>query len=65
MWKLFQLMVVFLVAASNIHWQWTENTTAAVFFGWLAALLITAYVVKLQNWLTARRGRAELRQPRH
>ena len=58
MWKVFQLSVVFAVMASNIHWQWTDNPTVAMFFAAAAAVWATLIVVKggdLLRWLSARR----------
>lgn len=40
-WKLFQLTIVFLVIASNIHWQWTPNPYLAAVYGGMLAFGLT------------------------
>ena len=56
-WKLFQLSVVFLVMASNIHWQWTPNIVVAGVNAVFAAMGATWLLLKLIDWRRQTRGR--------
>jgi len=47
MWFLLQGTIIFLVMASNIHWQWTPNTYLARAIGVGLAWLVTAAIVGL------------------
>ena len=58
MWFLFQGLIVFAVAASNIHWHWTPNNYVVAVFGFLAALLATVAVNNLLLWVGKLRGDA-------
>lgn len=58
MWKIFQLLVVFAVMASNVAWPWTDNTTVAAFLALVAAVwatLIVGWVSDLWLRLSTRR----------
>ncbi len=43
--RLLQMIVVFAVIASNIHWHWTPNTYLAAVIGVFAAITVSAFVV--------------------
>lgn len=45
LWKLFQLLIVAGVAASNIHWQWTPNLYLPALIGIAAAYLATKIII--------------------
>ena len=45
MWYALQCSIMFAVVASNIHWQWTPNPYLAAVAGWLAALIVTGFIV--------------------
>jgi hypothetical protein len=53
MWYVIQGGVIFAVVASNIHWQWTPNPYLAAVAGWLAALIVTRFIV---GWIEAARN---------
>ena len=57
-WFLFQGLIVFLVVASNIHWQWTPNPTLAVSTGVGCALFAT---IAVYNFIAWRRGQPLIR----
>jgi hypothetical protein len=50
MWYLFQGSIIFAVMASNIAWQWTQNTYLAGVLGFIAALLATVGLSNLLSW---------------
>lgn len=57
LWTGFQLLVMFAVLASNVHWQWTPN-------GYLAGLIAfgVAYVL---TWLICRLFDLWVRRKQH
>ena len=61
-WKLFQLTVVFLVVASNIHWQWTPNAYLAAIIAVVTAASATWLLLILADWHRTRRERRRIRQ---
>lgn len=64
MWKLIQLVVVFAVLASNIHYGWTPNPYAASVLAFLAALFVTAIPIMISDlYRFARRLLASLARP--
>lgn len=56
-WALLQAVVVFLIVASNIRWQWTPNGYLAALIGFGGAYLVTVSL----NWLIALCARKHLR----
>jgi hypothetical protein len=61
MWRFFQCLAMFLVIASNIHWQWTDSPQVAAIAGGAAAYASTM----LLHWLglTPRSWRRRRRRP--
>lgn len=55
LWALFQAAIIFVVVASNIHWEWTPNAYLASILGCLAAYLATLLVSWLWLRIQARR----------
>jgi hypothetical protein len=53
-WHLLQLLIVFAVVGTNIHWQWTPNGLLAGLAGGVVAFVVTyliAGIVDLVRWL--------------
>lgn len=59
MWHLFQILIMFAVMASNIHWKWTPNGYLASAIGIGLALLITLILNEIIELLSRKKGRTE------
>jgi hypothetical protein len=62
MWKLFQVTIVCLVAASNFHWRWTPNPYIVAGVAGLLAYFATCLLSNALWWsagLLRRRGRRQ------
>ena len=52
MWmKALQVLIVFAVVASNIHWQWTPNGYLAAGVGIALAYVLTRLAVLISGWV--------------
>jgi len=60
-WRLFQVAIAFLVIASNIKWQWTDNAVLAAGSGVGMALMCTIWLA----WLVKRHAEWKARRIRH
>jgi hypothetical protein len=40
MWLILQLLIMFAVLASNVHWQWAPNSLLAGLIGFAVACLL-------------------------
>ena len=58
MWFWFQLLILYVVICTNIHWQWTDSARIA---GWSGALVAWS-ITLLLRWLLDRRRRAAPRR---
>jgi hypothetical protein len=61
-WKLFQILIVSAVIASNIEWKWTDNGYAAAFIAGYAAYAATCLLSALIGNLAPRRFHERLKQ---
>ncbi len=62
MWLFLQGLIVFLVVASNIHWQWTPNGYVASGVGIAAALIVTLLANDIAELRARKKRRPEARK---
>lgn len=60
MWKLFQISVIFIVMATNIHWNWTPNPYIPAFLGVGIAYGLTLLISGAKGWLGQDHGAQQL-----
>lgn len=49
-WTLFQLVIVFAVVGSDIHWKWTDNPVVVGLAAFAASWAATWLIVHRGNW---------------